>query len=154
MLVFDNGDVLLALVAGIILSLLYTEKTGTLPAGLVVPGYIALMFAFPISIAVIFIIGFLTYFIVMKVIAKLTILYGRRKFAAMLTVAIILKISFDSVFPGYSSPAPVEGLIAIGVIVPGLIANTIQRQGVLPTVASTLLLSVATLGVVTLSNII
>ncbi|WP_173918607.1 poly-gamma-glutamate biosynthesis protein PgsC [Halobacillus sp. Marseille-Q1614] len=154
MFIFDTADVYLALVAGIVLSLFYTEKTGVLPAGLVVPGYIAMLFTFPVSIAVIFMISFLTYLIVMKVIAKFTILYGRRKFTAMLTVGIILKITFDLVVPGYSTPAIVEGMMAIGVIIPGLIANTIQKQGVLPTTASTLLLSAVTFGIVTLSSFI
>ncbi|MCP3028986.1 poly-gamma-glutamate biosynthesis protein PgsC [Halobacillus sp. A5] len=154
MFIFEVSDVYLALVAGIVLSLLYTEKTGILPAGLVVPGYIAMLFTFPVSIAVVFMISFLTYLIVMKVIAKFTILYGRRKFTAMLTVGITLTIIFDMVVPMYSTPAIVEGMMAIGVIIPGLIANTIQKQGVLPTTASTMMLSAVTFGVVTLSSFI
>ncbi|WP_082232700.1 poly-gamma-glutamate biosynthesis protein PgsC [Halobacillus massiliensis] len=154
MFIFEASDVYLALVAGIVLSLFYTEKTGILPAGLVVPGYIAMLFTFPVSIAVVFMISFLTYLIVMKVIAKFTILYGRRKFTAMLTVGITLTIVFDLVVPMYSTPAIVEGMMAIGVIIPGLIANTIQKQGVLPTTASTLLLSAVTFGIVTLSTYI
>ncbi|WP_082232697.1 poly-gamma-glutamate biosynthesis protein PgsC [Halobacillus massiliensis] len=154
MFIFDASDVYLALVAGIVLSLFYTEKTGILPAGLVVPGYIAMLFTFPVSIAVVFMISFLTYLIVMKVIARFTILYGRRKFTAMLTVGITLTIIFDMIVPMYSTPAIVEGMMAIGVIIPGLIANTIQKQGVLPTTASTLLLSAVTFGVVTLSSFI
>ncbi|MCP3027615.1 poly-gamma-glutamate biosynthesis protein PgsC [Halobacillus sp. A5] len=148
MFIFDTGDVYLALVAGIVLSLFYTEKTGVLPAGLVVPGYMAMLFTFPVSVAVIFMISFVTYLVVMKVIAKFTILYGRRKFTAMLTVGIILKIVFDMAVPGYSTPDIVDGMMAIGVIIPGLIANTIQKQGVLPTTASTLLLSGVTFGIV------
>ncbi|WP_101842416.1 poly-gamma-glutamate biosynthesis protein PgsC [Halobacillus sp. Marseille-P3879] len=154
MFIFDTGDVYLALVAGIVLSLFYTEKTGVLPAGLVVPGYIAMLFTFPVSVAVVFMISFITYLIVMKVIAKFTILYGRRKFTAMLTVGIVLKIVFDMAVPGYSTPDVVDGMMAIGVIIPGLIANTIQKQGVLPTTASTLLLSGVTFGIVTLSSFI
>ncbi|RNA67750.1 poly-gamma-glutamate biosynthesis protein PgsC [Alteribacter keqinensis] len=154
MFVFDSGDVYLALIAGAILSLFYTEKTGVLPAGLVVPGYIAMLFTFPVSIAVVFMISFLTYFIVMKFVGRFTILYGRRKFTAMLTVAIILSIGFDYLFPHFSPPHIVSGLMAIGVIVPGLIANTIQKQGVIPTTLSTLLLSCATFGVVMIASFI
>lgn len=154
MFALDTGDIYIAIVAGIILSLLYTERTGIIPAGLVVPGYIAMLFTSPISIVVTFLIAFLTYLVVMKVIGRFTILYGRRKFAAMITTGIIFKMIFDLVFPGFSTPAVVGGLIAIGIIVPGLIANTIQKQGVLPTAGSTLLLSGATFGVVALSNFI
>jgi len=154
MFAFDTGDIYIAIVAGIILSLLYTERTGIIPAGLVVPGYIAMLFTSPISVVVTFLIAFLTYLVVMKVIGRFTILYGRRKFAAMITTGIIFKMIFDLVFPGFSTPPIVGGLIAIGIIVPGLIANTIQKQGVLPTAGSTLLLSGATFGVVVLSNFI
>ncbi|MBP2079972.1 poly-gamma-glutamate biosynthesis protein PgsC [Oceanobacillus polygoni] len=154
MFVFDTGDIYLAIAAGVIFSLFYTEWTGVIPAGLVVPGYIAMMFTTPASIVVTFLVSFLTYLIVMKVIAKFTILYGRRKFTAMITTGIILKAIFDFGFAEYSIPEAVGGLVAIGIIVPGLIANTIQKQGVLPTVGSTLLLSGLTFGTVFVSNYI
>ncbi|WP_087974823.1 poly-gamma-glutamate biosynthesis protein PgsC [Oceanobacillus rekensis] len=154
MFTFTEGDIFLAIIAGVILSLFYAESTGILPAGLVVPGYIALMVSSPISIVVTFMIAFLTYLIVMKIIGKFTILYGRRKFAAMITTAAILKIVIDFAIPGFATPLAVSGMLAIGIIVPGLIANTIQKQGVLPTTASTLLLSGATFGIVALSNML
>ena len=37
-------DLYIAIVVGVLLSLLYAEKTGIVPAGLVVPGYLALVF--------------------------------------------------------------------------------------------------------------
>lgn len=150
---FDSSDVYLAMVAGVIFSLFYAEKTGVLPAGLVVPGYLAMMFGDLVSIAVVFLISFITFLIVMKVVARFTILYGRRKFTAMLTVAIILKLAFDFLFPDMIMPEAVEGLKAIGIIVPGLIANTIQKQGVLPTVGSTMLLSGLTFCLVFIINL-
>lgn len=153
MFVFDTGDIYLAMAAGVILSLFYTERTGAIPAGLVVPGYMAMMVTTPVSIVATFMISFLTYLVVMKVIAKFTILYGRRKFTAMITTGIIMVAIFNFTFPQYI-PETVSGLVAIGIIVPGLIANTIQKQGVLPTIGSTLLLSGLTFGTVALSNII
>lgn len=153
MFVFDTGDIYLAMAAGVVISLFYTERTGAVPAGLIVPGYIAMMVTSPVSIVVTFMISFLTYLIVMKVIAKFTIIYGRRKFTAMITTGIIMKAIFDFAFPQYI-PETVSGLVAIGIIIPGLIANTIEKQGVLPTIGSTVLLSGLTLGVVMLSNLI
>src|SRR5699024_10753255 len=79
-------------VLGVVLSLLFTERTGIIPAGLVVPGYLALIFDQPIFIVVILFVSFLTYLIVHFGISRVTILYGRRKFAAMLIVGITLKI--------------------------------------------------------------
>ncbi|GAK09810.1 poly-gamma-glutamate synthase subunit PgsC/CapC [Geomicrobium sp. JCM 19038] len=96
------------------------------------------------AISILF-ISFATYLVVMHVINRFTILYGRRKFAAMLLTGIILKLGFDTFF-GFT-PQEVAHLQAIGLIVPGLIANTIQRQGFVATMASTALLSLTTFGI-------
>jgi|SRR5699024_722777 len=134
-----GSDLYIALVLGVLVSLLFAEKTGILPAGLVVPGYLALIFDQPIFIAMVLVISILTYLIVTHVFSRFTILYGRRKFAAMLTTGIALKLVFDFFYP--IMPFEIYEFRGIGVIVPGLIANTIQKQGLPFTLGSTLLLS-------------
>lgn len=134
-----GSDLYIALVLGIILSLIFAEKTGIMPAGLVVPGYMALIFDQPIFIAVVFLISLLTYVIVTFGISKFTLLYGRRKFAAMLATGIVLKLVLDFTYP--ILPFEILEFRGIGVIVPGLIANTIGKQGAVITIGSTLLLS-------------
>ncbi len=145
-------DLYIALVLGIVLSLLFSERTGIIPAGLVVPGYIALIFDQPIFVAVIIFISLLTYFIVVHVIGKFTILYGRRKFSAMLIVGITLKLILDYFYP--VMPFEILEFRGIGVIVPGLIANTIERQGVVVTVGTTILLSALTFIILSLYYLI
>jgi gamma-polyglutamate biosynthesis protein CapC len=133
-----GSDLYIALVVGVILSLIYSDRTGVLPAGLIVPGYLALIFDQPVFLTVIFLISFITYIIVTHGVGKFTILYGRRKFAAMLTVGIVLKLIFDYFYP--IMPYETYEFRGIGVIVPGLIANAIHKQGVTPTVISTMIL--------------
>lgn len=99
----DIAEITVALVAGVTLSLFFAEKTGIVPAGLVVPGYIALVVATPVYAISILFISFATYLVVMHVINRFTILYGRRKFAAMLLTGIILKLGFDTFFWIYST---------------------------------------------------
>ncbi|MCM3537231.1 poly-gamma-glutamate biosynthesis protein PgsC [Priestia endophytica] len=140
-----GADLYIALVLGVTLSLLFAEKTGIIPAGLVVPGYLALVFDQPVFILVVLFISILTYVIVMYGIGRFTILYGKRKFAAMLIVGICLKLIFDYFYP--VMPFEIQEFRGIGVIVPGLIANTIQKQGIPFTVGSTLLLSGLTFGI-------
>ncbi|QDI91900.1 poly-gamma-glutamate biosynthesis protein PgsC [Salicibibacter halophilus] len=142
------SEITIALVAGVTFSLVFAEKTGILPAGLVVPGYLALVIDAPLYAISIFFVSFATYLAVMHVINRFTILYGRRKFTAMLLTGILLKLGFDNVFG--ITPIDVGNLQAIGLIVPGLIANTIQRQGVIPTISSTMLLSFLSFGVLLL----
>ncbi|GCF76385.1 hypothetical protein BC2926_39260 [Bacillus cereus] len=94
-----GSDLYIALVLGVTLSLIFTEKTGVLPAGLVVPGYLALVFNQPVFMLVILFISILTYVIVMHGVSRFMILYGRRKFAAMLVTGICLKLLFDYFYP-------------------------------------------------------
>jgi poly-gamma-glutamate biosynthesis protein PgsC/CapC len=140
-----GSDLYIALVLGVTLSLIFTEKTGVLPAGLIVPGYLALVFDQPITILMIFLISILTYVIVVYGISKVVILYGRRKFTAMLITGIVIKVAFDYFYP--ILPFEVFELRGIGIIVPGLIANTMQKQGLPLTVGTTVLLSGVTFGI-------
>ena len=128
-----------SLVVGVVLSLIYAERTGVIPAGLVVPGYLALIFDQVVFVGAVFLLSFLTYLVVDRGISRVVILYGRRRFAAMMVIGVLLKLIFDALYP--AMPFEVYEFRGIGVIVPGLIANTIYRQGVVHTVLSTLLLS-------------
>ena len=87
-----GSELYFSLFVGIVLSLIFAEKFGINPAGLVVPGYLALIFDQPIML-----------------------------------------LSFEVV--------EVSG---IGVVIPGIIANTIQKQGVVITLATTMLLTCIT----------
>jgi gamma-polyglutamate biosynthesis protein CapC len=132
-------ELYLSLVIGVVVSLIYAERTGVIPAGLIVPGYLALVLDQVVFVAAIFLLSFLTYLAVERFVSKLVILYGRRRFVAMLSVGILLKLVFDALYP--AMPFEVYEFRGIGVIVPGLIANAIHRQGVPHTLISTLLLS-------------
>ncbi|MBX0359460.1 poly-gamma-glutamate biosynthesis protein PgsC [Halobacillus sp. Nhm2S1] len=145
-------DLYIAIVIGVILSLLYAEKTGIVPAGLVVPGYIALIFDQVMYVLAVGLISLVTYLLVSQVLSRFTVLYGRRKFAAMLTVGVLMKMSMDYLYP--LTPFPVMELRGIGVIVPGLIANSIQKQGVLPTFSATFLIAFATFVLITAYHLI
>src|SRR5699024_5680116 len=131
-------DLYIALVLGVVLSLLFTERTGIIPAGLVVPGYLALIFDQPIFIVVILFVSFFTYLIVHFGISGVTFLYRRRKFADMLIFRINLKMILD--FYYLVMPFEILEYRGISVIVPGLIANTMEKQGTVITIRSTLLL--------------
>lgn len=143
-----GSDLYITLVVGVVLSLLYAEKAGVLPGGIIVPGYLALVFDQPFFIMSIFLISCLNYLFVTHVLSRMTILYGRRKFAAMLLTGVVLKLSFDYLYP--IMPFEIYELRGIGVIVPGLIANSFQKQGLLITVTSTMVLSGVTFAIITI----
>lgn len=143
-------DLYVALTLGVLLSLLFSEKTGIIPAGLIVPGYLGLIFDQPVFLMMVLLISLFTYVIVTYGISRFVILYGRRKFAAMLVVGISLKLIFDYFYP--IMPFEIYEFRGIGIIVPGLIANTIQKQGLVVTLGSTLLVSGATFGLMFVYN--
>src|SRR5699024_4875251 len=83
-------------------------------------------------------VSFLTYLIVHFGISRVTILYVRRKFAAMLIVGITLKMILHFFYP--VMPFEILDFRVIGVIVLGLITNIMDKQGTVITIGSTLLL--------------
>ena len=137
-----GSELYFSLFVGVVLSLIFAEKFGINPAGLVVPGYLALIFDQPIMLLSVLIISCLTFFIVNNGISKWVILYGRRKFAAMILTGMVIKFIFDLLYP--LTPFEMVEVSGIGVVIPGIIANTIQKQGVVITLSSTMLLTCIT----------
>ena len=137
-----DSELYFSLFVGVVLSLIFAEKFGINPAGLVVPGYLALIFDQPIMLLSVLIISCLTYFIVSNGISKWVILYGRRKFAAMILTGMVIKFIFDLLYP--LTPFEMVEVSGIGVVIPGIIANTIQKQGVVITLSTTMLLTCIT----------
>ena len=137
-----GSELYFSLFVGVVLSLIFAEKFGINPAGLVVPGYLALIFDQPIMLLSVLIISCLTYFIVSNGISKWVILYGRRKFAAMILTGMVIKFIFDLLYP--LTPFEMVEVSGIGVVIPGIIANTIQKQGVVITLSTTMLLTCIT----------
>ncbi|WP_255294540.1 poly-gamma-glutamate biosynthesis protein PgsC/CapC [Bacillus cereus] len=68
-------------------------------SGLVVPGYLAIIFNEPVFILLVLLTGILTYVIVLYGVLRITILYGSRKFEALPTGDICLKLILDSFYP-------------------------------------------------------
>lgn len=145
-------ELYLSLVIGVAVSLIYAERTGVIPAGMVVPGYLALVLDQVLFVGAIFLISFATFAIVHFGISRVVILFGRRRFVAMLGVGIVLKLVFDAFYPAL--PFEVYEFRGIGVIVPGLVANSIARQGVGHTMVSTLLLAGVTFLLVFAVNLV
>jgi poly-gamma-glutamate biosynthesis protein PgsC/CapC len=124
---------------GIVVSFAFYEIVGLSPGGIVVPGYIALFLDQPIRILVTLLVALLTYFAV-KMLSNYMILYGRRRFLAMILIGFLLKWLIEEII----ITIPVSGveLQSIGYIIPGLIANEMRRQGILPTLYSLAIVSI------------
>ena len=119
---------------GITVNLLLTEVFGLASAGLVVPGYLALYFSQPSRLLATILLALVTWALVRFGLARLVVLYGRRRFGVTVLVGFLVNLALLRLLR--TTPQPVD-LRAIGFIVPGLIANQALVQGVWPTLVLT-----------------
>jgi poly-gamma-glutamate biosynthesis protein PgsC/CapC len=122
---------------GVVFSLLFNEVFGAAAGGIVVPGYIALHLHEPLRLVGTFIVSFVT-FLVIRLISKFLFIYGRRRLVLAILLGFIFGyISRQMIF--YEMFSMDMRLQAIGFIVPGLIANWFERQGVIKTITAMLI---------------
>ena len=119
----------MALVIGIVVSVLFYERLQLTTGGAIVPAYVVLALPHPIYIVATIGIALLTYLIVNKLIARRWILYGRRKFE----VEIVVGLGLVSIAGGLAqflrqTDPLLLGLTGIGMLIPGIIAHDMYRQ--------------------------
>jgi gamma-polyglutamate biosynthesis protein CapC len=125
---------------GLLVSLLFIGITGIYPGGVIVPSYLALFIQSPERIAGTVIVSILT-LLCFKVASNFLILFGTRRFVFMILIGGVWTLAWLRLFPSLL-PASLEFRV-IGWIVPGLIANNLEKQGVLVTTASMATVTVA-----------
>jgi len=133
---------------GLLASLLFIGVTGVHPGGVIVPSYLVLFMHTPGRIAGTLLVSLLTLFC-FKLASRHLILFGTRRFVFMILVAGLWTLLWLRFFPALL-PGSMEFRV-IGWIVPGLIANNFEKQGVLVTAAS---LATVTVAVFFLSQIL
>ena len=135
---------------GMVLSLFLTETLGVTAGGIIVPGYIAMNLDSPSRLIVTFGISLIVYFII-KVLSNFILVYGKRRLVLTLLLGFLLGYfmrSENNILSGLMN----SDFIVIGNIIPGLIANWMDRQGVLRTIFTVLITAgVTKLFIMTLS---
>jgi poly-gamma-glutamate biosynthesis protein PgsC/CapC len=127
----------LSIALGLAVALIFSETTGKMAGGLVVPGYVALHLTRPWDVLLTLAAALATFAIV-KGMSTVLIIYGRRRTVMMLIVGFTLGAVLRGVLAGGFWAAEGIELTVIGFIVPGLIAVWIDRQGWLDTCTTTL----------------
>ncbi|EOM76160.1 hypothetical protein DW322_18485 [Rhodococcus rhodnii] len=134
---FAPEVVRVALVMGIVLSMLFYEQVQLTTGGAIVPAYLALSITAPLAIVVTVGVGYLTYLLVSVVLARRMILYGRRKFEWEMLVGLALILLCTMIAGALGRFDPVWfALAGIGFLVPGIVAHDMSRQKPLRTVAA------------------
>ncbi len=121
-------------ILGLIIGFLFYEITGLSPGGVIAPAYLALFIYDPWKIAMTLIISLVVYAAI-RYLSSVTILYGRRKFLIAVLLSFAIKLLIEYIL----QPMDIMklDLQSIGYIIPGLIANEMSRQKVIPTLLAT-----------------
>lgn len=118
-----------ALVVGVVVSIVFYERVQLTTGGTIVPAYLAMFLAAPLFIVVTLLAGYLTYVLVSVVIAKRWILYGRRKFEVEMLVGLVLVAVGTGLALLLGGRQPLlAGLTGIGFLIPGVLAHDMFRQ--------------------------
>ena len=114
----------------VILSFLVTELTGLLTGGMVSAGYLAFYFSEPMRILSTFLLSALIA-LILRLSREFLILYGRRRFMLSILLSILFVYALEKAY-FILSPLSLD-LRVIGYIIPGLIANDMEKQGIIRT---------------------
>jgi poly-gamma-glutamate biosynthesis protein PgsC/CapC len=129
------------LLIGLVVAVLYVEIMDVYPGGIIVPAYIALYLDQPLRVLVTIIIAFLSLYSY-QFLSRFLILFGKRRFAMLVLLgAFWAQIWFLLLPVFFSDPL---GLRAIGWLIPGLLANNLEKQKYVPTLASMFIVSIFT----------
>jgi len=131
--------ILQAISIGMIVGFLFYELVGLSPGGIIVPGYIALFIDQPWRIIFTIVIALLTYAIIFF-LSNYLIIYGKRRFLSMILISLIVKWVLESFI--FKLPVVNIELQSVGYIIPGLLANEMQRQGIFPTLLATAIVTI------------
>ena len=123
---------------GIVLSLLLSETLGVTAGGIIVPGYMALYLHQPLQVIITILVAIIVWGII-QVLGEKVFLYGKRR----IVLALILGFFFGFISRNFIYlPQEIGSAAVIGNIIPGLIANWMDRQGVIRTVSVVILTAV------------
>ena len=122
---------------GMVLSLFLTETLGVTAGGIIVPGYIAMNLENPERLVITFGVSIIT-FLFIKLLSQYIMVYGKRRLVLALLIGFLLGYlsrSENMITAGLET----TDFLVIGNIIPGLIANWMDRQGVLRTISTVLI---------------
>jgi len=125
---------------GLVLNLIFSETLGLAAGGMVVPGYIALMIHDPGRLIGTIVVSLATYGAV-KVLSSVAFIYGRRRIVFTILIGFVLGLVSRDLLVFNFGEMNIE-FHTIGLIIPGLIANWMERQGVISTLSMMIIAAV------------
>ena len=129
----------MVLAFGIIISMLVYERWRLTGGAAVVAGYLGLFVDRPLYIVTTVGLAIATFYIADRLIARRMFLYGRRRIVMMVIVGLILQLLTGAIAYFLQKDATwLTGFYGVGYVLPGLIAQDIERQGPSKTILTVL----------------
>lgn len=125
---------------GVIISLVFSELLGASAGGIVVPGYIAMYLDHPRQIIGTLLVSLLTWLII-RIIGSFTLIFGKRRMVLSILIGFIIGWASRNLIFNNTTVYDLQ-MQSIGYIVPGLIANWMERQGFWKTVCTMMVAAV------------
>lgn len=129
------------LLLGLVVSVIYVEIMDVYPGGIIVPAYVALYLDQPCRVLATVVVALITIG-TFRILNGYFILFGKRRFVMFIILGAFWAQFLYWVLP-HLFQAP-WGLQAIGWLIPGLLANNVEKQRFFPTVASLVVVSTIT----------
>lgn len=128
---------------GLVFGLIFVEAFGLFAGGMVVPGYLALDMVKP-GFVILTIVTALAINVVIRLMSRYLVIYGRRRVSLTVLLAYLIGALINHIFGATWLVNEIGGIYrVIGYIIPGLIALSIDRQGVVETLSTLLTVAVA-----------
>lgn len=139
------------IILGVLVSIIFYEITHISPGGIIVPGLMAMYINQPARMIYTVVVAIITYFIV-KLMSKYFIIFGKRRFALMVIISIVLNLILELIISAAS--INLISVSLIGYTIAGLIANEISKQGIKRTIPSLVIVMMIIELIVLVSNTI
>jgi len=124
---------------GLVLALFYVEIMDIYPGGIIVPAYVALYLDQPLRVLATVLIALLS-LLTFRFLSRFFILFGRRRFVMLLLLGAFWGQLWFLIVPHVFSGA--MELRVIGWVIPGLLANNLEKQRFFATLASLFTVSI------------
>lgn len=131
------------MILGIILSIVFYEITEISPGGLIIPVYFALYLNNPTKIFFTIFISIITY-LLLKFLSNHAIIYGRRRFTLCIILSFLIKtlLKYFNLHILNENEIYFFNIAIVGIIIPGILAQEMDRNGIIKTLSSLIILSI------------
>ncbi len=126
---------------GILVSCFYILLFNVYPGGIIVPVFFSFYLTQPFRLLATIMVSLISV-VIFQFLSRKLIIFGRRRFVFLIILSAFLSLLTNFFFQDYQSGLTVYG--TIGMLIPGLLANNIIRQGFFVTIASMFTVSIIT----------